>query len=456
STVDSGNLQFKYITGATRLDQLGITRGKFIITDSSGASATVDLTQGDEVTIDDVLREINSRGLQINARINDTGDGILIEDLGPGAGKLKVEEAGSTTAADLGILGEAENPGDDLNGSFEKTLTIDASATLENVVTAINEAGVGVTASILNDGSAGAPYRLILSAKEAGTGGAFVFDDGGAGWGAATLSQAQDALVFFGPPDPAQALLITSKSNKLVNAVPGTTIDLHATSSSPVQLTISKDADKITQAASDFVTKFNEVVTAMDKYDTYDSEKQERGLLLGDSAVAAVRRALYNLVIKRDTQDLSGQYQSLAQVGITIGSGAKLEFDEGKFLTALDNDPDAVAALFTFKQTEEDEVTGETTITASGIGVEIDELLKRLTDSEIGVIQLRVDAIDDQIELNNKRLASLDQLLAAKRAKLEAEFLAMERALATLQQQSQALGSFQTALAGNKKSASNS
>ena len=134
NTINSGNLQLRYISQATRLDSLnggrGITRGRFTITDSAGASATVDLTQGDEVTIRDVLSEINSRGLAVNARINDNGDGILIEDQGPGTTKIKIDEAGSTTARELGILGEAENAGDNIDGSFEKNITIGSVQTL--------------------------------------------------------------------------------------------------------------------------------------------------------------------------------------------------------------------------------------------------------------------------------------------------------------------------------------
>ena len=63
------------------------------------------------------------------------------------------------------------------------------------------------------------------------------------------------------------------------------------------------------------------------------------------------------------------------------------------------------------------------------------------TDSDFGPIQARVDGIDDQIRLNDQRIADLDALLEARRARLEAEFVAMERALALLQNQNAALQS---------------
>ena len=127
-------------------------------------------------------------------------------------------------------------------------------------------------------------------------------------------------------------------------------------------------------------------------------------------------------------------------MGITIGSGAKLSLDETTFRNALETDRASLEQLFTLRQTELDE-DGEEVVTARGVGVVIDDLLERLTDSEFGPIQSRVDGIDDQIRLNDQRIANLDKLLEARRARLEAEFVAMERALALLQNQNAALQS---------------
>ncbi len=449
TSVDSGNLQYRYITASTRLDTLNITRGKFIITDSNGQSATVDLTQGNEITIADVLGEINSRGLAINARINDNGDGILLEDTGAGVVAMKVEEDGSTTARDLGILGEAEEPGANIDGSFERTITIGATDTLNDLVTAIKDANVGVSASIINDGSAGSPYRLSLSSKESGKHAGFVFDDGGLNLGAVTLTNASDALVFFGSSDPARAVAISSSTNSLASVIPGATINLLAASEANVQVNITRDNGKIASSVKDLVTKFNEVISTIDQYDMYDSEKEEKGLLLGDPTTSSLRASLFRVMVSRNGQ-LSGQFHSLSQVGITVGSGGKsLEFDEGKFLDALQSDPDAIAQLFTFKETDADK-----NVVRSGIGVAIDQLLERLTDVDHGIVQSRMDAIETQISQNTKRIDQLTKALDAKRERYLSQFIAMERALAQMQHQSNALASFQPipAMTNNNRS----
>jgi flagellar hook-associated protein 2 len=443
---NSGNAQLQYITEATRLDSLhggkGVTRGKFTITDSTGESATVDLTQGNEVTIGDVIDEINSRGLAINARVNDQGDGILIEDTGIGAVAIKITESGGTIARNLGLLGEAANPGDDLDGSFEKTIEIDAADTLQDVTDKINDAGIGVRATIINDGSGVNPYRLNILAADAGKAGAFVFDGGGIDFKATTLVEARNGVVFFGSQDAANAIAIDTASTTLSSLIPGATLTLESTSDAPVRVTIDDDYTAITSAATEFVTKFNKVMTTLDKYDNYDAETEQRGLLLGDSTIQRIRSSLFNRVIGRDG-DLSGQFSSLSQIGIRVGSGAKLNLDSEKLSAALEADFESVRDLFTFKQTETDDDTGKISITAAGIGVDIAELLKGLTDATDGALARRLGTIDNQVDLNKKRIERIDIQLEAKRQRLLSQFFAMESTLAQLQGQSTALAGFQ-------------
>jgi len=441
---DTGDLEYAYINGGTRIDDLGISRGQFTIRDSTGSTFTVDLTQGNEVTIQDVISEINSKSpATIRASVNQSGDGIVIEDLGPGTIAIQIEDDGSTTARDLGILGTASSPGANLDGSFERSITVTATDTLDDIALKINDANIGISASVINDGSPGAPFRLSLSAETAGTGGAFVFDDSGLGFNAQTLSRAQDAAVFYGGNDPSTSILIESKSNTLSSVIPGADITLLGTSSGPTQVTIARDDSSIVEGANGFVAAFNGLIETLDKYDAYDAETEQRGLLLGDSSVSQIRRAVYNAVINPNNE-LTGQFKSLAQIGIRVGAGAKLEIDQNKFTAALQQDREAVEALFNFEQFETsiDPVTGDETdvLIAQGIGKEIDKLLTRLTDSIDGTVQRQIDILDRQIGLNEDRIESFNERLDAKRARLESQFIAMERALAQLQDQSSSLG----------------
>src|SRR5687767_5375888 len=135
TTVRGANLQRQWFTENTLLADAnggkGVAKGKFKITNSAGASATIDLSQGNETRIQDVIAEINSRGINVTASINAKGDGLLLTDAAGGALKMKVEEDGATTASDLGILGEAAAT--TIDGSYEKTIEVLATDTLAQV-----------------------------------------------------------------------------------------------------------------------------------------------------------------------------------------------------------------------------------------------------------------------------------------------------------------------------------
>jgi flagellar hook-associated protein 2 len=580
STKDSGNLHVRYLSESTSLASLnggkGVTRGKFTVTDSRGVSSTVDLTQGNEVTIQDVLDEINSRGLSLTARINNDGSGILLQDTGPGTVAIQVAEAGSTTAQDLGILGTAKTPGASIDGSFEKTVSLTkgtitaastlaslngtggvhingaqpdfritrrdgttfdvqlapadttiqsvidkisaasggnvtaglnadgtglnltdstsgssifrvqalnnssaagdlgflatggadsnndgtiqggavvAGLTLNDAAAAINAAGINVSAAIINDGSAANPFRLSITGTQSGKAGAFVIDDHGLGMQASTLVDAQDAVVFYGSADPSRAVAITSTSNTLSTLIPGVTVNLKNVSASPVSLTISQDNSTVSDSVSAFVTAFNSAMDSLNQYDTYDATTQQKGLLLGDSTVASIRSALF-AQINNTNGDLTSQFNNLAQIGITVGSGSHLQFNQATFSQAMQTNRDAVQKLFTFKTTATGS-DGTVTTTASGIGVRIDQLLQHLTDSSTGTIVLHNNALNDQITLDNQRITDLNTLLAAKKATLQAEFNNMETVLAGLQSQGAALNSL-AALTTSLISSSNS
>lgn len=444
--INSGNLQFRYISESTQLATLnggkGITKGNFTITDSGGNTATVDLSAGDEKTIQDVLSDINSRGLAILARINDNGDGITIEDLGPGAVALKIDEKGSTTARSLGILGTAANPGDALVGTFEKKVEILATDTLTDIAKKINDAGVGISASVFSDGSAASPYRLSLLSKQEGKAGAFVFDDGGLNLGINNLVDAQDAVIFFGSSDPAKGIAVVSPTNTLNALIPAVTINLKSVSDSPVTININRDDTAVTESIQKFVDDFNSVIEVLNTYDKYDAETESKGLLLGDSTIANIRNAMYRQISTLNT-DVPGIYKSLSQVGLKLANGAVLEMDATKLAAAISTDRDAVIGLFSFHETSTDEETNVISTTKAGFGIRMDQLLERFTNVATGTLKNTMNGLDARINSNNERVETMQALLDAKRARLEKQFSQMEIALAKLQGQTNSLASLQ-------------
>jgi flagellar hook-associated protein 2 len=342
------NLQRQWVTENTTLSSYnggrGVARGKFKITNAAGAAATVDLSQGDETRLADVIAEINGKGIGVTASINANGDGLLLTDASGGAGKMKVEDVDSTTAKDLRLLGAATTT-PTIDASFERTIAVTADDTLATVQTKINDLGFGASATVINDGSGASPYRLSLSARNSGRNGRVVFDAGAlTSLQTTNLVEAQDAAVFVGSADAASPLLITAGSNQIGGVIRGVTIDLHGVSDRPVSLGVTRSVDGVVEEVTRFAEGFNELVDKIKELTKFDPQTGERGLLLGDTTVQTIERNLY--AVFSGVVGSAGGVRVAGDVGLKLVNGAKLEFDEQKFRDAYAADAQAVETLF--------------------------------------------------------------------------------------------------------------
>jgi len=441
---DSGtNLQRKYVSLNTSLSSYnngaGVALGQFQIQNSAGIITQLDLTQGTYNTIGDVIKAINSKNAGVTASIDSTGNGILLTDTAGGAGKLTVTDLdGGTTAANLNIAGTAT--GTTIDGAEQKTISVSASDTLTTLQNKINQLGFGVTASIVNDGSSGTPYRLSLTAVNSGLAGQVVVDSGTTNLGFRNLVNAQDAAVYYGGSTGAQPLLITSNKNQLTNVINGVTVNLVSASSTPVSLSIAPDPTNVEAQLTNFVSDFNSLVTTITADTQYNTANNTGGILLGDGTTQQVQDALYNMI--NTVVKGTGQYQDLADIGITINAdgdptqGATLNFNQTTFETAYATDPNAVQNLFS--------------AASVGLGNVINNSMTALTDPVNGAITLENNTLKTEISQYQDSINSLNAILANQREYLQNEFNNMESTLATLQTQ----GSLLSALSSIKATTS--
>lgn len=460
--VESGNLQFRYVSRGTLVSSLnngaGVGTGSFRIIDANGASAVVNV-DGETRTIGDLINRINSRPTTIVARVNDNGDGIVFEDPSAGASPqaIKVEEISGGVARKLNLLKTAEfESGDPLtdnfiDGSFERSVKFEATDTLKQIANKISAAGVGVDATIINDGVGASPFRIILTSETTGAVGRLLVDTKGFNLGVSTLSEGENAIVFFGADDPADAVLITGSSNTLDSVVNGLTLDLNNTTTEPVEVTVSRNVTSIEESLSGFVDAVNGVFDRLGFHERFDVDTGERGALLGDATVSNLRRTILRTV-QGQPYGTQGQFEYMFQIGVRVGSGGSLEFDKDKFREAYEADPQAVEDLVAaFQLGDRDPVevgdTGvfvpatEDTFIKQGIAELVEKLMDDLTNSVDGSLKRKSDTFTTQIKLQNDRIVQFDRILDNKRLKLQRQFLAMEQALASLNSQQQALGS---------------
>lgn len=457
--VEGSNLQLRWVGRATKLSTLnagkGIGTGEFRITNSAGQTR-VFTVNSNQKTVDDLIQFINAQNLSdVTARINANGDGIELVDTSGGAGKLTVADTSGSVARNLNLVGEF-SVADGVavaDGSYERVVEFNATDTLQQVADKIRSANVGVAPTIINDGNGASPFRLSFTALNSGRVGRVGIDTGGLDLGLRTLAAGDDSLVFFGSSDPARAVALTGSSNVLDNVVQGVTIDLNSTSTTPVELVISRDSEKIEKAIDDFVKAFNDIMDAISTQSRYNQETNTRGPLLGDSTTNNIRNTLLRTV-QGPAQSVSGEYQRLFQVGIRIGSGTKLEFDRDRFREAFERDPQNVRDLFGARDLlprEPVQVAPGITVAATedtysrlGVAEQLKLLGDNLTNRFDGVLTRRGQTIDQQLTLQRTRISNVDTKLGVKRQKLERQFLSMEQAIASLQTQQRSLGQIQS------------
>lgn len=458
--VDGSRLQKRYVNESTLLSNLnagsGIGTGTFEIIGPGGNRAVVDLGT-DSNTLGEVIDEINSKGVGIKARINDRGDGLVLEKdpaFTGSATKIKVTDLSGAAARNLRINGEAKDADANnfVDGSAERQVDLTGTETLDELVTKINQANVSVRASVVTDGASSTPFRLRLTSALTGEAGRFLVETSGANLGLTTVSRGENARVFFGSDDPATAILVSSTTNTVTGLIDGVTLNAQSASDDPVTISVSQDNETVEAAVQEFVTAFNDALGRISRYTSYNAETEQKGVLLGDSTALQLRSSLYT-AIQRQASGVTGSFRSLAQVGLRIGQGATLQLDLNKLREAISEDPEGVRQLFAASELNPTSTTIEVapgitainnsptqTYSSRGVAELLSETIDNYLSSTNGILTRKQRSLDDQIGLQNDRISRMDTALASKRLTLERQFATLEQTLAKLQNQQSALG----------------
>lgn len=234
-------------------------------------------------------------------------------------------------------------------------IEIDSSNnTLEGVMQAINDADIGVSASIVNDGNG---FRLLMRSNDTGENSSLeiaVADDDGNDTDNSGLSQFAFNSAATNMEQTAAAndaemringLTVTSSNNKVTSAIPGVTLDLKEVSSSPVSVTVAKDTKAITGAVKSFVSGYNSFTSTANSLSAYDVEKDIPSALVGDFTLRSIEGQVGN-ILRGAVPGFSGSISTLAELGITTTSSGALEFDESTFLEVWEENPDDVVKMF--------------------------------------------------------------------------------------------------------------
>ncbi len=242
-----------------------------------------------------------------------------------------------------------------------QTVTIGAAQnTLAGIRDAVNAAGIGVTASIINDGGAN---HLVFTGRDSGAAcsmrvtvgdadgshtnasglSRLAFDPTAAAGSGKNLTQvaaAQDAALKI------DGIAVVRDSNVVKDAIGGVTLTLLKTNAgTPTTLNVTRDTQAAKSAIQNAVKAYNSAAKTIGDLIGYNPATKSAGMLQGD-AVANNMATHLRAQISASVSALQGSVNSLPLMGITFQKDGSLAIDDAKLQAALDDNLAEVSRVF--------------------------------------------------------------------------------------------------------------
>lgn len=305
-----------------------------------------------------------------------------------------------------------------------------ASSSLNDVVSAINAAGSGVTATKVASGTnaAGEPqYRLQLVSSATGAASAFSVYSGSsadvtAGTatnmltqpGAANVRTARDAEITLWAGTTASQT-ITSASNTFADLLPGVSVTVATVSADPVTVSVTRDTSRATTVAEALV---NSISTTLGLIDTKSATTKTQdangkdvtglGSFTSDSTIRGVRSSITSAV----SDPVNGR--SPSEIGISIDKKGSIEFDKEKFTAAMAADPAQVEAVF------------------AAIATRVAAAAESASNSTTGTVTAKISGAETTVANFTSQVDAWDLRLTAREASLKRTYSQFEVAMGKL------------------------
>ncbi len=299
--------------------------------------------------------------------------------------------------------------------------------TLEGAANAINQAGLGVRATVLNDRKdPDRPYKLVISGVDVGGDNrieypTLYFLDGDQDIYFEEEREANNGIVKV------DGFEFEVADNKVEDVIPGVTLDLkQAAPGRSINVSIKEDMEVVSGKVKDFVDGVNGVLSFIQQQNALTADTDTSSTLGGDSLLRSVENRMRRL-IQGPQFGVNGGIRRLNQLGIEFNRGGTLKYDEEKFNTALLRNPNDVRNFL------------------AGDGFEVGFIpsirreVSSLLDGVFGPVSIRKRALQDKIRQMDDRIANKERQLAIKEQSLRRKFANLETQMSRLKSQGAAV-----------------
>ncbi len=286
--------------------------------------------------------------------------------------------------------------------------------TLEGAAKAINQAKVGVRATIINDRKdKDYPYKMVLSADGVG-------EDKRVEYPRLYLLDGDQDVYFDSQLEAKNGVVKVDgfefeiADNVLKDVIPGVTLELKsANPGRSVNVSVKEDQEVVSGKIKTFVDGINGVLGFIQQQNKLDKGTDTTKTLGGDGMLRSVEQRMRAL-IQNPQMGIKTPIKTLNQLGIQFNRNGMLDFDQKRFNATLSRNPEGVQSFLIGD--------GYSTGFISAMKREIANLLNPtfgpITNRSRG-LKDKIDQFDRQIENKERQLGKKEEILRNKFARLE-------------------------------------
>lgn len=306
----------------------------------------------------------------------------------------------------------------------------DENSTLEKLAGTINNAGVGVVATVVNDRSDKVDsYKIELAGAKTGDDNEVEFPvvyalDGDRDFQFVESNKALNAKYKL------DGHSFENASNEISDLLPGVVLDLkQAKSGQPVRIGISENYDKISDKMKSFVEAYNAALAFIQSQNKLVESKgglKRLGPLGGDSMLRLTQGRMQSVI--QDLQITDSDIKRVIELGVEFNRNGTLEFNQDKFKKILTENPQRVVKFL------------RGNLVDVGFIPNLTNKLKSLTTPGSGAVSTRKQNFQDRANQVDQRIDRKEKSLEKREEQLRRQFSKMEETMSKMNSQSGALG----------------
>ncbi len=316
------------------------------------------------------------------------------------------------------------------NGETQEIYIDNDHATLEGVAQSINDAQLGVQATVINDQTdLEAPFRLMITGTDSGFANTisypeFYFVDGEEELYVETERPATNALLRY------QGFEFELENNEVKDVIAGLSLSLKGITETgrPAYVTVEQDTQRTALKIKDLVDRLNEVFNFIQQQNKLDENSKTDRTLGGDYGIRMAEARLRSTITQTTFTLDSSQLRSAADLGIQFTREGTLALDEKKFEAHLSADYGKVV----------DFLCGDGVST--GLVTRLNQTLSTISGSGDGLLSNQRKNQSDAIKKIERDIREREQVIQSKEEALKQRLARASGALEALKSQGALFG----------------